>query len=395
MSGNANNLVSQLKVLHIYKTYYPDTIGGVEQVIRGLITQGKTMGVQADLLVLSAKARRAEWRDMDGVRVLRLQTSFEIASTPFSLRLALQFSSIAADYDILHYHFPWPFGDLIHWWGGEGKPAVVTYHSDIVKQRWLKQIYRPIMNWHLGAADAIVATSPGYLASSTDLAPFQRKCRVVPLGLDEADYPLPDSQLVEACRRSYGERYFSFVGVFRYYKGLDFLIEAASHVSATIVLMGDGPLRSFYQNEVARRGLGNVVFTGRVDDREKTSILAGSFAFVFPSHLRSEAFGLGLVEAAMMGKPMISCEIGTGTSFVNIHNVTGLVVGPADSAGLAKAMNVLLGDPDKAAQMGRAARRRFQENFSASAMASAYARIYGDITGNLATQGARHRAGEI
>lgn len=365
-----------MKVLHVYKTYYPDTVGGVEQVIRGLIRGSQAAGVQADVLVLSPAVTKQQTITVDGVVVHRLPTSIEVASTPFSITLAARFGQLIAPYDLLHYHFPWPFGDLLHAIAGHRKPSLVTYHSDIVKQKWLKLAYSPLMNWYLGHVNAIAPTSPGYLATSQDLAPYHDKCTVIPLGLDVTAYPAPDERAIRANEAQFGERYFAFVGVFRYYKGLQFLIEAAGSVAANIVLIGDGPLRAQYQQEVTRRGLTNVHFAGLVSDQSKVDILAGAYGFVFPSHLRSEAFGLGLAEAAMLGKPMISCEIGTGTSFVNLDGETGLVVSPADPAALAAAMNALLADPTLAATFGAAARVRFDQYFSQSTMVDEYLKLY-------------------
>lgn len=99
-------------------------------------------------------------------------------------------------------------------------------------------------------------------------------------------------------------------------------------------------------------------------------------ALILPSHLRSEAYGMVLVEAAMLGKPMVSCETGTGTSFVNSHGETGLVVPPDDPGALADAMNRLLGDLALAESIGRAARLRYERMFSGDALGREYARLF-------------------
>ena len=80
--------------------------------------------------------------------------------------------------------------------------------------------------------------------------------------------------------------------------------------------------------------------------------------FPFPSHLRSEAFGISLLEGAMFGKPMISSEIGTGTSYINIAGETGLVVPPNAPQALHEAMRQLWEHPEQAAQMGARAEER-------------------------------------
>jgi len=89
-----------------------------------------------------------------------------------------------------------------------------------------------------------------------------------------------------------------------------------------------------------------------------------------------------LVEASMYGKPMVSCEIGTGTSFVNLDGETGFVVAPESPEVLTHAMNALLGDVVMAEKFGRAARRRYEALFSGPALGKAYARLYQDVLKN-------------
>ncbi|MNJ59415.1 hypothetical protein D3C77_550980 [compost metagenome] len=78
----------------------------------------------------------------------------------------------------------------------------------------------------------------------------------------------------------------------------------------------------------------------------------------------------------MYGKPMISCEMGSGTTFINIARQTGLVVPPRDSVALGRAMMTLWQDSNLAKVMGERARQRYEEVFTAEAMVSAYAALY-------------------
>jgi rhamnosyl/mannosyltransferase len=126
-------------------------------------------------------------------------------------------------------------------------------------------------------------------------------------------------------------------------------------------------------------GLRNVHFLGTLEDEDKAALLQLCYAIVFPSHLRSEAFGISLLEGAMFGKPMISSEIGTGTSFINIHGETGLVVPPSDPAAFRNAMSRLWSNPDMAADMGRSAEARYWELFTAEKMAAGYASLYREL----------------
>ena len=85
---------------------------------------------------------------------------------------------------------------------------------------------------------------------------------------------------------------------------------------------------------------------------------------------------MSLLEGAMYGKPLISSEIGTGTTFINIANETGLVVPPGDPGALQVAMRYLWENPDIALEMGRNARTRYLKYFTAATMAKSYGRLY-------------------
>ena len=84
----------------------------------------------------------------------------------------------------------------------------------------------------------------------------------------------------------------------------------------------------------------------------------------------------------MFGKPLISSEIGTGTTFINIANETGLVVSPRDPNELRAAMRYLWENPDKASAMGRNARSRYLRYFTADQMALAYGKLYQSVLGD-------------
>jgi len=360
----------------VYKTCFPDTFGGIEQALlelcRGLVDRGD----QVTVLTLSRQVRTRDELVYEGVTIVRLPIDWEIASSPFSIRAFREFRRLQRQADLIHLHYPWPFGDILYLLGGASKPAVVTYHSDIVKQKWLQYVYAPLRKLSFAKVRIVAATSPNYVRSSLTLRPYRDKTVSIPLGLDESRYPQPRMDKVREYEERWGARYFAFVGVFRYYKGLSYLIEAAVGVRATIVLMGDGPERLKIEALANELGAANVVFLGAVDAQTKVDVLAGCGGFVFPSCYRSEAFGLGLVEAAMRGKPMLSCEIGTGTSYVNLNGVTGLTVEPRDPRALKWGMEELLSDPRRSDRYGLAARQRYQDLLSASRFVESYRTVY-------------------
>lgn len=364
-----------MKVLHFYRTYYPDSFGGVEQVIRQMVTGSVGLGIEAEVLTLT-RAKQCLEIEFEHHKVHRVPLTVEIASTGFSWSAFRRFRELASQADIVHYHFPWPFMDLAHFACGINKPSIVTYHSDIVRQKYLLKLYQPLKNHFLRGVDRIVATSPNYLATSPTLAKYREKTEIITYGLNKSIYP----QASEAALKKWGEKFktpfFLFIGMLRYYKGLHVLLDAASGTHMPIVILGDGPVEEELKSQAKKLGLTNIHFLGALDEGDKVALLSLCLALVFPSHLRSEAFGITLLEAAMYGKPMISCEIGTGTSYVNIHGETGLVIPASDPLALRQAMLHLLDHPEQAKQMGSEAGQRYQEYFTADTMVKKYRDLY-------------------
>ncbi|TFW15396.1 glycosyltransferase family 4 protein [Duganella callida] len=368
-----------MRVLHFYKTYYPDSWGGVEQVIRQMCTSTGRLGVTNEVLTLTRDATLAQL-EIEGHTVHRVPMNFEIASTGFSLAAIRKLAHLARKADVIHYHFPWPFMDIAHFVARIDKPSVVTYHSDIVRQKNLLRVYSPLKRRFLDSVDTVVASSPNYVASSPVLKRFAHKTRVITFGLDKSTYPQPSEALKDKWRARCGERFFLFVGVLRYYKGLHILMDAMANVDYPVVIVGAGPIEQELKEHAQRLGLTHVMFLGAVDEEDKVALLDLSYAMVFPSHLRSEAFGISLLEGAMFGKPMISSEIGTGTTYINIDNDTGLVVPPGDPQALRAAMTRLWNDPELAAAMGRRAEARYWQLFTAEKMAESYLDLYRELT---------------
>jgi len=373
-----------VKVLHIYRTYFPDPPGGLQEAIRQISLATRDFGVESKIFTLSPnpEPRTIAFDEGD---VVRSKSWAAPASCDLGgLDSLRQFRVLAQWADVLHFHFPWPFADVLRLLGEPHKPAVMTYHSDVVRQKYVGYVYGPLMRWMLRSMDAVVATSPAYARTSSVLTAVvaEKRLRVIPLGM--ADFAsgecTTESDVNLISRLSLGERpYFLSLGVLRYYKGLHTLIEAAPRIGANIVIAGSGPEMERLKKQAAETGASNVIFAGQVSNEEKAALLRGCRGLVLPSHLRSEAFGMVLVEAAMFGKPLVCCEVGSGTSYVNEHGVTGFVVPPESPKALADAMTALLSNEALANRMGGAARHRYEMLFSASALGTAYRNLYSRI----------------
>lgn len=362
-----------MRVLHFYKTYKPDSMGGAEELIGQICSGAAKHGISSEVLTVSKDTSSVDFGDHVHHRA---KLDAKIASSAFSISAFGRFRELAEHADLIHYHFPWPFADVVHFATRVKKPTVLTYHSDIVRQKVLLQFYKPLRDRFLASVDAIVATSPNYLATSPVLQRYKEKVTVIPIGLDEKTYLVPTSEKLAYWRERIGPKFFLFVGNLRYYKGLHVLLDAMQGTEFKAVIIGGGPEERNLHAQAERLGLMNVEFVGPVADGDKVALLSLCYALTFPSHLRSEAFGISLLEGAMFGKPMLSTEIGTGTSYVNLDQVTGYVVPGSDVFALRAAMGKLWCDEAQAARFGAAARARFESMFTADKMADAYVRLY-------------------
>jgi glycosyltransferase involved in cell wall biosynthesis len=367
-----------VKVLHVYRTYFPDPQGGLQEALRQICLAVRPFGIDNTIFTLSPEPDPVVL-DRAEARVVRCRSWAAPASCDLGGPAAFrQFRKLADAADAIHYLFPWPFADLLHRAAPAGKPSVLTYVSDIVRQRWLGRAYAPLMWGTLRDMSAIIANGPVYASTSPVLSHSSVSERVtcIPLGIDESSYPRESDERIIRQIGVNGETYFLFVGVLRYYKGLHHLVRAAQQVDARIVIAGSGPEETSLRRLATSLKADNVIFAGQVSDAEKVALIRRCRALVLPSHLRSEAYGMVLVEAAMFGRPMICCEIGTGTSFVNSHGETGFVVAPNDPQALAAAINRLARDECLARSMGDAARRRYERLFSGEVLGRAYAEIF-------------------
>jgi rhamnosyl/mannosyltransferase len=363
-----------MKILHVYKTFLGDTMGGVEQVIAQLAASSNA-NIQHTVVSLSTEGY-SDTQHASGVRHIRYPQTLSIASNPMSIALWRAFSTLIQPYDVIHYHFPWPFADLMHSAARVNKPCVVTYHSDVVKQKYWLRLYQPLMHHFLARVTRIVATSPQYLATSPVLQQYQHKVSVIPIGLNKQHYPALSSLREQYWRERLGPRFFLFIGVMRYYKGLHCLLEAVRGTTLPVVLVGQGPLEAELRALAVRYQLTQVHFLGEVSDVDKVALLQCCTALIFPSHLRSEAFGVALLEGAMYAKPLISCDIGTGTSFINVDQETGCVIPANNALALRTAMLYLWDNPTQAQQLGLQAEARYRALFTGDKMASAYEDMY-------------------
>lgn len=367
-----------MNILHVYKDYLPESYGGLEQTIFQICRATTQLGFDNRVFTLSKSGTKGLIYRPEAT-VCRHTCSLEVASCGVSLPAVHTYPSYVRWADVIHYHFPWPFADFLHCLHRVKKPCLVTYHSDIVRQKKLDLIYAPLKKRFLASIDRIIATSENYVRTSRVLKKYEDKVEVIPFGIAPETYPAPEPDRVNSWRKKLGDNFFLFVGVLRYYKGLHILLQAMVDAPYQAVIVGAGPIEGELRARAEKLGLQNMHFLGFQPDADKMALYSLSKGVVFPSNQRSEAFGITLLEALMAGRPMISSEIGTGTSFINAHQETGLVVKPNDPHALRQAMDTLFRHPALAEHMGRRARKRFELSFTADLMGKSYSEHYVQI----------------
>lgn len=368
-----------MKVLLVNKLYYP-VIGGVETVVRDL---ARYLPEDVDRKVLVAsETRRGNVSEIDGIEVIKTPSLGIFKSTPLPPTFPFYLKKFEKWADIFHFHFPFPPGELSFLLAGIKKPLVVTYHSDIVRQRFLLKFYEPFLIKFLERAEKIIATSPNYIETSPYLCRFKDKCEVIPLGIDIEKLKLTSEVENKALeiRKRYGTPIVLFVGRLIYYKGVECLVRAMKDVKGTLILVGTGPLYEKLRSLASELDISErTVFLPHLEYEDLVSMYYACDVFCLPSIERSEAFGIVQLEAQACGKPVVSTELGTGTSYANLDGVTGFVVPPRDEKALSKALNKLLSDENLRKKLGEQAKQRVAKEFEVRMMAARTNQVYLEV----------------
>ncbi len=362
-----------LRVLQVGK-FYPPHRGGMESHLQALCGQLREH-VDVEVLV-SSDGRKTTEEVLDSVKVTRVGTLFDFAAAPVCPEAVRRIRESRAD--LVHIHWPHPTALLAHLASGHKGRLVITYHSDIVRQKVSAKLFWPVLRRALDRADAIIVASPNYVESSPVLRRFEDKCRVIPFGVPLAQFDRFDPEEAARIRARFGPRIVLGVGRLIYYKGFEHLVRAMKKIDGHLLIVGEGPLRGALEREALRAGVsGRVTFLGHVEDVVPYYHAADVFAL--SSVARSEAFGIVQLEAMACRKPVVNTALDSGVTFVSVDGVTGLTVPPGDSESLAAALNRLLEDSALNARYGRAARRRVEREFDLEVMGRRTLRLYEEV----------------
>jgi rhamnosyl/mannosyltransferase len=371
-----------MHILQISKLY-PPYVGGVETVVKQYSQYLKNQGHQVTVLTAqSHPSLRTSREVINGVTVIRCSSLINIYSMPFSFSLFYHFIKIIRKIDIIHVHEPYPLGTLLGIVASPFKKVVVTWHSDIVRQKWSKAFLGFFQSLLCSRAAIITVTSPKMVESSCILRRKKLSCEVLPLSIPLDEYNVPVARLSFLMPLPY----VLFLGRLSHYKGIPYFLDAISQTEdlggVAFVIAGSGELSDYVTCRIKDFTNTRVIFFNRaVSDEEKKDLLAHCLFFVFPSTMRNEAFGIIQLEAMAYGKPVINTNLPTGVPWVSVHGETGLTVPPCDSKSLAKAIRCLVVDDDLRGRLGKAARNRVKSAFFDETVLPGLLRIYERLQG--------------
>lgn len=372
----------KLRILQVNKAYYPH-VGGIESLVRQYSEElGKRSDVELKVLVCRDEKGKTYSETVSGVEVTRAGSFGTYFSCPLSFSFLRLFRKMARDADVIEIHVPFPLADAALLFSGYKGRVVVAWHSDVVKQKKLLRLYKPLMMKLLKRADCIITATKGHIDGSDFLPQFRGKCRVIPYGITPEDYLSVKRApvLTEKCNDKNSVKVL-FTGRLVYYKGVDVLLRAFTRVrGCELFLVGTGELEAPLKEFAAEHKMENRVhFLGFLPDEQLKQAYSDCDIFVLPSVVKSEAFGIVQLEAMVYGKPVINTSLPSGVPYVSIDGETGITVPPYDPEALADAINRLAADNELREKLGNNAAERVGKYFNEK---NVIREIYGVLSEN-------------
>lgn len=365
-----------ISVLQLGK-YYAPVKGGIETYLYNLCANLPD-DIKTKILV-SNLSMKTEIDRVDDIEVIRLAKADQLFST--AMNPSLPFWLRREDSDIIHVQLPNPMAVISYLMVRPKGKLVVSYHSDILKQKFILNFYKFCLDKFLDMASSIIVATPNHITFSPFLNSRAEKCKVIHYGIDSTLYEPTDVSRRQAAkiRARFGSKpIVLFVGRLVYYKGIEYLLKAARDLDVNVLVIGNGPYYSTLKLQSMDQP--NVHLLGEVSDSLMTGYYNAADFFVLPSISRAEAFGLVQLEAFSAGKPVICTDLTTGVPYVNVHNKTGFVVKPGDVPDLKNAIQTLAQNPELRKKMGENAHNRVVNDFTIKNMAESTAQIYRELT---------------
>lgn len=281
--------------------------------------------------------------------------------------------------DVIHAHWLIPQGLIAAAWArlAPRRPAVICTAHGADLYTLNRGIGRRIKAWVARKADSVTVVSSSMVEPALRLGADPATTEVASMGVDSAALFAPDGMKREP-------DLLLFAGRLVEKKGVQFLIEALARVRsrrpmARLVVAGDGPERAALAARARALGLSDAVeFRGAVGPAQLAILYRSAAMAVFPFVIAAdgdqEGLGLVVIEAQSCECPVIASDVPAVRDTV-VDGETGLLAPPGDAAALARCIDALIEDPERARRLGLGGRRAAVERFGWSAVAERYAQI--------------------
>jgi phosphatidylinositol alpha-mannosyltransferase len=380
----------------ILTDYYYPQLGGITEHVHGqavnLAARGHEVTIVTGRLPHAPRAADRDERVIaaDGVELVRMGVALPLyGNGSQTLHTVLPAGTLqlrrffaARQFDVVHIHAPYnpSFFMLAPFVLPPSAIGVGTYHSVFTPGRLRDLVHAPTraslsrLDGHIVVSDACIEPLDHYFP--------EFRWRVIPNGIDE-DHFAPHAQPIGELRES-GDPVILFLGRFDPRNGLGIMLDAFSSVwreregRVRLCVVGDGPLRRYYQRGLAPEIADCVHWAGRIDWNRPRYYAS---AEVFCTPCQRASFGMVLLEAMSCGRPVVASMI-SGFERLLTSGREGLLVAPPDDpGGFAAALLHLLERPDELSRMGAEGRLTATARYSWGSVAAELEDYYLELRG--------------
>lgn len=337
-----------MKFVDVNPFFYPYR-GGIEHRMHDTARLLSEMGHDVTILTSRLKDTPAEEKTEFGYRIIRLDSRFiNVYNPPFVSSKNVLETLQSLDADVVNYNYRWAPSydkDMAKYDG----PKVFTYHNMWGEGSGIQKKLSMMNDNKFGRKilptfDHVICVSRFVQEDIISKGVPREKTSFVPGCLSEP--PKVNNSEEGDFILSLGRQVAT--------KGLKYLVEAMTDVDCKLVMCGKGPETKKLEKQIKKLGLENKVeMRGYVSEDEKDRLMDSCKFFVMPSEF--ESLGLAAIELMSHGRPIV-CSDADGLP-ETVGNA-GVVVPKKDSHALAKAINDLLNDKDKRAELGQNAIKR-------------------------------------
>ncbi len=368
-----------MRVVQVCPYFYPH-VGGVESHVMDFSLELQNRGHEITV-VTSCHDPLPLREQVHGIEVLRSRVLMTLFRSPVTPAMERELGQLPAD--LYHAHSPPP---VTSYYAARASkrmriPLAVTYHCDLEMPAPLGPVVtglyrRTLEAYTMNQASGVIATTHTYAATSRSL--WKLEPVVIPNAVDTSRFnpSVSGSDVRQKYGIAEGDPLTLFVGRLVPHKGIEYLLQAAQHVDARLLVAGSGDYAARLKMLASNLELGEkVIFVGRVPSQQLPAYYAAADLLVLPSISRLEAFGIAALEAMACGKPVVVSDV-PGIREVIDDGVEGFLADPMNPEDLANKMSELLRNPDKSRAMGSRGRRKVEETFAVKRVVDRLERFY-------------------